>query len=104
MGKVKRDIAHYEVYTLYAIIRKVLGKRGGKEITRDDRVAVAVFDDMDLLVAYRDGVKAKQAGQIAYEEGTDLFTEEPVASHFSLPFNPSPEPAAEEADTTKTTE
>lgn len=96
MAKVTRDVKQYEVYTLYALVRVLVGKRGKEEITRTDRVPVAIFDDRDLLNTYVEQNANKLAGQTGYEDTAEWREMEPGADQFSLPFNPAPEEPREE--------
>ncbi len=102
MGKVTRDIKQYQIYTLYAVVKVVVGKEelGGikQDVMRSDRIPVAVFDDMDLLEAYMEAVPERFPGQKLYQHATEWREMKPAADQFSLPFNPDPkaEASAEE--------
>jgi len=85
-----RAIKQFKIYTLFANVETPRGKDKGKVITRTDRVALAIFDDAKVLKKFQDNNKAKLANQIGYEVVEDWVEVEPVASGFSLPFNPAP--------------
>lgn len=85
-----RKADQYKIYTLHANVVKVLGKKDGKEVTRTDRVPLAVFDDKKALAKYK-GKQAKLKGQVSYETVEDWVEYKPSAERFSLPFNPSPD-------------
>jgi len=93
-----RSVDQYKVYTLYANVVKVLGKKDGKEITRTDRVAVAVFDNKDALEKYQSEEQGKLKGQQSYEVGEDWVEVKPAAENFSLPFNPVPNASTSDAE------
>lgn len=85
-----RKVDQFKTYTLYANVVKVLGKKDGKEVTRNDRVPFAVFDDKKLLSAYTKNSTYKLKGQKSWEVVEDWVEIKPVAGNFSLPFNPEP--------------
>jgi len=89
-----RDVKQYKVYTLYENVIKPLGKKDGKEITRTDRVPVAVFDNKVALEAYQ----AKQQSAVGYEVVEDWVEVQPTASSFSLHFNPVPNAPVSDAE------
>lgn len=93
-----RSVDQYKVYTLHANVVKVLGKKEGKEITRTDRVPVAVFDNKQALEKYQAEEKGKLKGQTGYEVVEDWVEVKPTASSFSLPFNPLPNAATDEVE------
>ena len=93
-----RDVKQYKVYTLYANIVKVLGKKDGKEITRTDRVAVAVFDNKPALDKYLKEDKTKRKGQTSTEVGEDWIECTLEESGFDLPRNPLPNASDSDAE------
>lgn len=84
-----RSVEQYKVHTLHANIVKPLGKKDGKEITRTDRVPVAVFTDVKALEKYQ-SESVKPEGFEGYEVVQDWTETKPTAEGFSLPFNPAP--------------
>ena len=85
----QRSVTQYKVRTLHTNVVKVLGKKDGEEVTRTDRVPVAVFTDLKALEKYqKDSVKPE--GFESYEVVEDWTETEPKASGFGLPFNPAP--------------
>lgn len=97
MAKETKDIKHYRLYTLYANVVVVVGKKDGKEVTRTDREPFALFDDKDLLDAYTKNSEYKLKGQTSWEVGADWIDYEPTADRFGLPLNPAPN-APQEAE------
>lgn len=93
-----RKVDQFKIYTLHANVVKVLGKKDGKEITRTDRVPVAVFDDAKKLAKFEKENKAKLKGQTGYETVEDWVEVKPEASAFSLPFNPLPNASDSDAE------
>lgn len=77
----------YKIYTLHNNVVVVLGKKDGKEVTRTDRVPVAVFDDKKALETYQ---KKSEYIKPAFEVVEDWVEFKPSADRFSLPFNPAP--------------
>ena len=98
-----RSVEQYKVYTLHANVVKVLGKKDGKEITRTDRVHVAVFDNKQGLEKYQSKHTGKLKGQTGYEVVEDWTEVKPAASSFTLPFNPLPNAATDEVEATEDT-
>lgn len=98
-----RSVDQYKVYTLHANVVKVLGKKDGKEVTRTDRVPVAVFDNKQALEKYQAEEKGKLKGQTGYETVEDWVEVKPEASAFSLPFNPLPNASESDAETKEDT-
>jgi len=86
-----RKVEQYKFYTLYANVVKVLGKKDGKDVTRTDRVVVAVFDDKALLDDYVKNATGKLQGQVGHEVGADWTEVKPEAKNFGVPFNPTPD-------------
>lgn len=96
--KETRTVTQYRLYTLYALMTKVIGKRpNGTLITRLDRVLVAFFDDLALVEAYEAGTR-KQKSQAGWSTVAVWEELEPAADQFSLPFNPAPEEPEQVAD------
>lgn len=85
-----RDTKQYKIYTLHANVEVVIGKKDDKEVTRTDRVPVAVFDDKELCDTFQAENSAKLKGQVGFEVVEDWVEYEPAADRFSLPFNPVP--------------
>lgn len=92
-----RSIEQYKVHTLHTNVVKVLGKKDGKEVTRTDRVPVAVFTDLKALETYQ-SKSVTPKGFEGYEVVEDWVTEMPKAEHFSLPLNPAPNAPASDAE------
>lgn len=92
-----RKAEQFKIYTLHANVVVVLGKKDDKEITRTDRVPVAVFDDKKLLAKFQKENGAKLKGQIDYEVVEDWVEYKPEAGRFGLPFNPAPNAPKSEA-------
>lgn len=83
-----RDTKQYKIYSLFAVVEVDLGNRGDKQVTRTDRVPMAVFDDKELCDRFQKENNSKLQGQKGYsviEEWRDI---QPEQSHFSYPFNP----------------
>lgn len=96
-----RKADQYKIYTLHANVEVVLGKKDGKEVTRTDRVPVAIFDDKKALATYQEK-ELKSPKFQSYEIVEDWVEYKPSADRFSLPFNPAPNADvsdAKEADT-----
>jgi len=73
----------------------VLGKKDDKEITRTDRVPVAVFDDKKILDKFqKESVYIKPD----FEVVEDWVEYKPTADRFTLPFNPAPIEVGEPSD------
>lgn len=89
-----RKADQYKIYTLHANVVKVLGKKDGKEVTRTDRVPLAVFDDAKLLKKFEEK-QSKLKGQVSYETVEDWVEFKPSADRFSLPLNPAPQESGE---------
>ena len=85
-----RDTKQYKVYVLHANVDVIIGKRGGKDVVRTDRVPMAFFDDKKHLDKFVAEHKAKFAGQKDYEVLEEWREDVPTAKTFSLPFNPKP--------------
>lgn len=94
-----RKVEQYKVYTLHALVVKVLGKKDDKEVTRTDRVPVAVFDDAKKLAKFEKENKAKLKGQKGYETVEDWVEVKPEAGNFTVPFNPVPNASQKEEAT-----
>lgn len=88
----------FKIYTLHANVDIVLGKKDDKEVTRTDRVPVAVFDDNKLLKTYVDKTTILFDRHKSYEVVEDWVEYKPVADKFSLPFNPAPITTVEPKD------
>lgn len=85
-----RETKQFKVYTLHANVEVDLGERDGKQVTRTDRVPVAVFTDAKALETYQAEEKSKLKGQKGYEVVEDWVEVEPIADNYSLPLNPVP--------------
>ena len=97
MAKETRDIKQYKVFTLYELVEVVIAKNAKTgEKTQDKRLAVAMFDDAELLGVYQHEQK-KSEGHKAYEVVEDWVEYQPEQSRFSLPLNPEPN-AVKEAE------
>lgn len=97
----QRSVTQYKVRTLHTNVVKVLGKKDGEDVTRTDRVPVAVFTDLKALEKYQ-AESVKPEGFESYEVVEDWTETEPTADGFNLPFNPAPiapESDAEAKDT-----
>ena len=97
-----RDVKQYKVYTLYANVVRVIGKKEGKEVTRTDRLAVAVFDNKPALEKYVKEEQSKLEGQESYEIGEDWIECTLEESGFDLPRNPVPNASVDAVKTKKT--
>lgn len=98
-----RDTKQFKIYTLHANVEVDLGEKDGKQVTRTDRVPVAVFTDVKALEKYQAENTSKLKGQKGYEIVEDWVEVEPIADNYSLPFNPvpnAPETVAEAKDDT----
>lgn len=93
-----RSTKQYKVFTLHANVDIVVGKKDGEEITRTDRVPVAVFDDAKKLSKFQKENSAKLKGQTGYEVVEDWVEFEPKADRFGLPFNPAPQASTDEVE------
>ena len=93
-----RDTKQYKIYTLHANVEVDLGEKDGKQVTRTDRVPVAVFTDKKALETYQAEEQSKLAGQKGYEVVEDWVEVEPAADGFSLPFNPLPNATVSDAE------
>lgn len=92
-----RDKKEYKIYTLHANVVVVLGKKDDREVTRTDRVPLAVFDDQKKLAKFQKEGKSKLKGQTDYEVVEDWVEFQPEATRFGLPFNPAPNASQDEA-------
>lgn len=90
-----RKVEQYKIYTIHENVVKVVGKKDGKEVTRTDRVPVAVFDDKKALSAFQKA-QDKTAGHESWEVVEDWVESKPSATMTSLPFNPEPNADLEE--------
>lgn len=98
MAQETRDIKQYKVFTLYELVEVVVGKNAKTgDRTQNKRLAVAMFDDMELLATYQHEQK-KSEGHKEYEVVEDWVEYKPEQSRFSLPLNPEPN-AVNEAET-----
>lgn len=77
----------YKIYTLHNNVVVPIGKKDGKEVTRTDRVPVAIFDDKKTLETYQ---KKSEYIKPSFEVVEDWVEIKPSADNFSLPFNPAP--------------
>lgn len=88
-----RQVTQYRLWHLYAIMEVNLGSRkeNGKkvQVTRDDRVLHAVFDDVVLLKEYCRKQELLE-GQKNWESDAAWIEYEPEQSRFSIPLNPKP--------------
>lgn len=89
MGET-RKVEQYKVYTLHENVEIVRGKDKGKEVTRTDRVAVAIFDDAKALAKFQKENKAHLKGFVGYEVVEDWVEYKPEAARFAVAFNPAP--------------
>jgi hypothetical protein len=90
-----RKADQHKIYTLHNNVVKVLGKKDGKEITRTDRVPLAVFDDVKKLESYKTKSEYLKPD---FEVVEDWVEYKPSADRFSLPFNPAPLVSGEPQD------
>ena len=86
-----RDIKQAKIFTLHTNIDVLVGKKGGEETRRTDRVAVAIFDDAKKLEAYKSKAE-KPKDFLSYEVVEDWVEFTPAADKFGLPFNPAVKP------------
>lgn len=92
-----RNAKQYKIYTLHANVEVDLGEKDGKQVTRTDRVPVAVFTDAKALEAYQ-AKELKSPKFTGYEVVEDWVEVEPTADGFSLPFNPAPNATVSDAE------
>lgn len=85
-----RDTKQYKIYSLFATVDVVIGKKGGKDVVRTDRVPMAVFDDKKLCDKFQKDNTTKMKGQTGYEVVEEWRDMVPEQSHFSYRFNPKP--------------